>query len=593
MGAGDSFWNKVTAQRISRRRALQMTAIGGASAGAIAIVGCGGGSSNSKTPGTTGSPAAGTTSVSEGTPKPGGTLHTTLPLVTGKDPHTADSFIPHAFGSLSYSRLMRFKTTLGVLPQADRYTAVPELIAKIENPDPLTYIFTLRSDVKFHNVPPTNGRPLVAQDIVNSYQRYTALSPNKGNFTEIVDSLTASADGTQVTFKLKSPFGLFLNRVASYQDLWIIPQELVDAKQTEDKTVGSGPFIFESFEAGKGATWRRNPDYFEKDAAGAALPYVDGYELILIPDPNQVLSQFAAGQLDTIFVDGKLVASLKSQSPNALIDAAPRNILNFLYFEPATYTSQKPPFNDERVRQGMSRAIDRDGLLNLTSPDKGKWPNMPINPGFSEYWWLDPQGKDIGTAGQYYQYDVAEAKKLFAAAGVDTINVPMHFSSNVYTIVVPYYETLRQALPAMLKQAGVTTNDVPEEYNSVYIPKTFQGQFDGFALGLESVFSDVGSYWTNMFYPRDAGGGRNHSSVNDTTLNDRIKAMLQLQSVDEIRKAGFDLQTYLSEKMYYVPVINPVEYTARQPKLKGVVNTQGPTTYSVGTEGALTNWFAA
>jgi ABC-type transport system substrate-binding protein len=284
---------------------------------------------------------------------------------------------------------------------------------------------------------------------------------------------------------------------------------------------------------------------------------------------------------------------VKSQSPNAVIDAAPRNILNFLYFEPATYTAQKPPFNDERVRQGFSRAIDREGLLNLTSPGKGKWPNMPISAGFSEYWWLDPQGKDIGDSGKHYQYDVAEAKKLFKAAGVDTIEAPMHFASNVYTIFVPYYETLRQALPAMLKLAGVTVKDVPEEYSSVYIPKTFEGQFDGFALGLESVLSDVGAYWTSMFYPRGAGGERNHSSVNDTTLNDRIKKMLALQDAEEIRQQGFDLQKYLSEKMYYVPVINPVEYGARQPKLKGVVNTLGPTTYSIGTETILTNWFEA
>jgi peptide/nickel transport system substrate-binding protein len=584
----NSFWDKFTQARVTRRRALQMAAVGGASAGAIAVVGCSsGGGDKNKTP------AAGKSTASEGTPRPGGTFHYTIPLVTGKDPHPASLFIPHAFGSLSYSRLMRFKTTVGELAQKDRYTAVFELAAKMENPDPLTYIFTLRSDAKFHDVPPTNGRAVVAQDIVNSYQRYASISPNKGNFTEIVDSVTASTDGTQVTFKLKSPFSLFLNRVASYQDLWIIPQELVDAKQTEEKTVGSGPFIFESFEAGKGGKWRRNPSYFEKDAAGAALPYLEGFELILIPDPNQVLSQFAAGQLDSIFVDPKLVASLKSQSPNAVIDAAPRNTLNFLYFEPATFTSQKPPFNDERVRQGFSRAIDREGLLNLASPDKGKWPNMPISPGFSEYWWLDPQGKEIGDAGKHYQYDVAEAKKLFKAAGVETINVPMHFSSNVYTIAVPYYETLRQALPAMLKQAGVTVKDVPEEYFSVYGPKTFAGQFDGFALGLESVFSDLGAYWTNMFYPRNAGGGRNHSSVNDTTLNERIKKMLALQDVEALRKEGFELQKYLSEKMYYVPVINPVEYTARQPKLKGVVNTQGPTTYALGTEGILTNWFEA
>ena len=180
MAATDSFWNKVTAQRISRRRALQMTAVGGASAGAIALVGCSSSDSKSKTP-ASGSPAAGKTSVSEGTPKPGGTLHASVERVLGKDPHKAASFLTHALASYSYSRLLRFKTVIGELGQEDWYTTEMELAAKVENPDPLTYIFTLRDDVKWHNLPPVNGRKLTGDDVVYSFNRYRSISPNKGN----------------------------------------------------------------------------------------------------------------------------------------------------------------------------------------------------------------------------------------------------------------------------------------------------------------------------------------------------------------------------------------------------------------------------
>jgi oligopeptide transport system substrate-binding protein len=275
---------------------------------------------------------------------------------------------------------------------------------------------------------------------------------------------------------------------------------------------------------------------------------------------------------------------------SAIVDKAPRNILNFLYFEPASFNADKAPFNDERVRQGFSRAIDRDALLSVASPDGGKWANVPLQAGLSEFWWLDPQGSEIGDAGKHYQFDVAEARALFEAAGVSSLTVPMHFSSNVYSIVVPYYDVVRQTLPNMLREAGVTIDPKPHEYSSDYIPNIFAGNFDGMALGLESVFSDVGSYWTAMFYDRATGGIRNHSQVADETLRADIKSMLELQDIDEIRQAGLDLQKYTSEKMYYVPLITPVEYTARQPRLKGVVNTEGPTTYAVGTEGSLTVW---
>ena len=577
-----TYWDKFTNNRVTRRRAMQMAGIGAASAGAIALVGCGSGDDDPS--GTT--PGAGSTPAS-GSITRGGVLRGTLPLITGKDPHKGSSFIPHAVGSYTYSRLLRFKTAEGVLPAEDRYRAVPELASEWEKVDETTYIFTLNPAAKMHNVAPTNGRAVTAEDVVYSYQRYSAESPNKANLTDVVDSVEASADGKQVTFKLKAPFGLFLERLASYQDLWIIPKELIDANLQDETPVGSGPFMFESFEQGVKAAWKRNPDYFEQGADGQALPYIDGAEIVLIPDPTQVIAQFTAGQLDTISPSAQLVASLPS---SAIIDKAPRNILNFLFFEPGSFLAEKPPFNDDRVRRAFSRAIDRDALLGIASPDGGRWANMPVQAGFSEFWWLDPQGPDIGSAGENYRFDVAEAKALFEAAGVDSLSVPMHFSSNVYNIIVPYYDVVRQTLPNMLKEAGVTVNPVPEEYSSVFIPQTWGGQFDGFALGLQSVFSDVGSYWTAMFYDRAAGGIRNFSSVADETLRSRIKSMLELQSVEEIREANLDLQKYTSEKMHYVPLITPVEYTARQPRIKGAVNIEGPTTYAIGTEGALNVW---
>ena len=592
MATTASFWEKFTSNRVSRRRALQMAAVGGASAGAIALVGCNGGGGD-KTPAAGKSPGAVTTAAtSEGTPKSGGTLHGTVSLVLGKDPMKASTFLTHALASYSYSRLMRFKTALGELSQDQWYEPEPEVASKVENPDPLTYVFTLRPDVKFHNVAPVNGRQLVAADVVYSFNRYMSVSPNKADL-HMVDSVTASADGTQVTFKLKEPFGLFLHRIASFQDLWLMPHEFIESsdKAADDTMLGSGPFMFDQFVAGSVISWKKNPDYFEKDSNGTPLPYLDAVNLAIITDQNQVLSQFAAGTLDSISVPPKLIESVKSQNPNAVIDQAPRNILSFLYFDPLAYTQEKMPFKDERVRLGMSRAIDRDGLLQLVSKAGGVWPSMPINGGFGKEWWLDPKSSAMGDAAVNYKYDVAEAKKLFSAAGVETFEAPMHFSSDTYTTIVPYYDIVRQALPAMLKDAGVTVKEAGEAYGN-YIGTTFTGKFDGFAFGLESVFSDIAAYWENMFYPRDAGGGRNHSSVNDATLVDNIKKMLQASSTDEIKKQNFELQKYTSTHMYYVPVITPVEYGARTPKLKGVQNTTGPTTYAQGTEVSLKLWLA-
>jgi ABC-type transport system substrate-binding protein len=585
MTRASSYWDKVTQRRISRRRALQMAAITGASASAIALVGCGDDDDddvvNGVTPGTTPTNGNG-----NGEPRQGGTLQGTVSLVLGRDPHREATFLAHALASYSYSRLMRFGTEVGQLPQGQWYTTEPELAASVENPDPTTYIFTLNDGVTWHDEPPVSGRPLTGEDVVYSFNRYSEVSPNAANLA-MVESV--EADGNVVTFRLTEPFGLFLNRIASFQDLWIMPRELVEAEESGDRMVGTGPFVFSHFTPDQEIVWRRNPNYFETDANGNQLPYVDEVNLAIIADQNQVLSQFAARNLDTIFVPPRLLDAVQRENPNAIIDEAMRNILSFMYFEPATYQANQPPFNDERVRQGLSMALDRDALLEDISDRGGEWASLPINAGFGEAWWLDPKGGDMGDAAQYFEHNPQEARQLFEAAGVGEFSVPMHFSSTVYTTIVPYYDIVRERLGAMLGQAGISVQEVPEEYG-VYITETFRGQFDGMAWGLESVFSDIAAYWTNMFYPEDAGGGRNHSSIDDPELVSRIQAMVQSQDLEEIQEMNFDLQRYVTERMYYVPVITPVEFNARHTRLRGVVNTDGPTTYAVGTESAMWTW---
>src|SRR5205823_4911225 len=158
-----SYWDQITAQRISRRRALQMAAVGGASAGAIALVGCSSSSNKDKTPGAAASPSGG--GGGGGSPKTGGQLKGTVSLVLGKDPMKAATFLTHALASYSYSRLMRFKTVLGELSQDQWYVPENEVAAKVETPDPTTYIFTLRDDVNWQNVAPVNGRKVDASDV--------------------------------------------------------------------------------------------------------------------------------------------------------------------------------------------------------------------------------------------------------------------------------------------------------------------------------------------------------------------------------------------------------------------------------------------
>jgi peptide/nickel transport system substrate-binding protein len=583
-----NYWRPFLARRLSRRRALQAAALGSAGLATAVAVACRGKEGKEVVPAPTTGPEG-----EPGRPVLGGTTRGTGGGIPGLDPLITGFFLTQVYASYPYSRIVRYKTVTGKLDPSEYYAVVPDLAMSWENPDPLTYIFTLRPEAKWHAVDPIDplGRQVTVEDVLFSWNRYNSESPQRGNLS-MVDRLEGNPDTRQLTFKLKSPFGLFLTRLASFQDLWIMPPELIEVDGDGSKRmVGSGPYIFDvdKFRRDVGLFFRKNPDYWETDSFGNHLPYVDATEILVIADKNQELSQYRAGQLDTMYIPPPLLDAFRSENPDSVVTPYIRNLLSFLYVEPASYTANQPPFNDVRVRRALSMALDRDLLLEVCSPEKGEWPNV-INTGMG-LWWLDPRSPEMGDAGQWYQYNLEESKKLLEAAGfADGFDVAFHFGSTGYGTVIPYYDTVWQVLPDMLRQVGIRLQSVPEEYN-LYFEKTFyRGDFDGIAWGLESVFTDVAAYLGNMLLPRDMGAERNHSGVSDPSLTALIQQMMAEQDPERIRQLSFEVQRLASDQMYYIPGVSVVEFSGRHPWIHNAQNVGGPTTYAVGTEGGMYAW---
>lgn len=590
MSKQGSYWRRTLEQRISRRRALQAAALGAAGLTGAAVVGCE--EEEEAVTEATATPIPG----EELRPTPGGIYVGTMADLFNMDPHKPIAFLTHVFGSWIYSRLMRFASVYGELPEERWFEAVPELAQKVENPDPQTYIFTLNPEAKWHNVDPTFGRQVTAEDVVFSYNRYQELSPQAVNMA-MVDSITAGPDDLTVTFKLKHPFALFLTRIASFQDLWILPPELIDADgDAEKRAVGSGPFLFGHYNRSVDFEFLKNPDYFEFDEWGNRLPYLDVLRLIVIPDPNAVVSQFIAKNIYGFTCQPRLVPEVLNAVPDININRQLRNLTSFIYFQDASYVNDEGPFNDERVRRAVSMAVDRDGLLALVrapiDEEGGEWPNI-VPAGLGREWWLDPKSPEMGEPAKWYEYDIAEAKKLMEAAGYgDGFDTRLHFSSTIYTNIIPYYPVVAEALPKLMRDIGINVTLVPEDYIGQYMPQTYtQGNFDGMAWGLLSVFTDALSYLSNSFLPFGEGGGRNMSKVRDEQLIADLEEANREPDVEELRKKLLDVQRYISDKMYYVPGINAIDYQLSHPFGSPTINATGPSGgYGLGTESSMWGW---
>src|SRR5688572_20221430 len=176
-----NYWDKVTSRRISRRRALAATS--GAAAAAAFLAACGGDDSDSPpASGGSGSGSSGlihTPSDSSGQAKAGGTLK----HFVSSDVPTLDSLANNNSGALNaaaafaYPRVMKFK--LSKYPNAYQTGEFEgEMATGYEtSPDKLTITFKLRQGMKWDPRPPTNSRPMDAQDIVFSWEKFKAVNP--------------------------------------------------------------------------------------------------------------------------------------------------------------------------------------------------------------------------------------------------------------------------------------------------------------------------------------------------------------------------------------------------------------------------------
>ncbi len=187
------YWQRFAKRRVSRRKAL---AAGAAGMGAVALglVGCGGSSKQG-----TGTPSAGTPLA----PKTGGIFRQgSVATALSIDPHT-EAALGLAFVPYIYSYLMHQIQVPDGSPEM-----MWDLAESMETPDDQTYIFKMRQGVRYQDLPPVDGRDVVADDVVYSFDRITSISPEPLWIT-YADTKTAPDPSTfrahaQTTLRLHS-----------------------------------------------------------------------------------------------------------------------------------------------------------------------------------------------------------------------------------------------------------------------------------------------------------------------------------------------------------------------------------------------------
>ncbi len=532
MEENSNYWLR---RRLSRRTALRGGALTAMGAGALAVVGCGDDDSTSGTTPTQGAlqPTPGASPTTASQPKPGGTFSLQLPAIAPSfDTYTQTSFQAAYMHGLSYSKLLRFKAGTPDVAPADN-TMEPDLAkAMPEQKDDLTYVFTLKPNIKFHNVAPLNGRALTSEDIRYAFDRYINYDQSKFksnlNFIDKLETIDAST----IKITTKAPYADLTTYLGGNLGVWISPKELAETPAANTQMIGTGPFIQTDLQTGVSLSFKKNPDYFD-----APYPYFDEVKAYGVSDLSKRVADFSAKSVDLswLFLPEPR-DQVKKNRPDAKFEQT-QGIGGYIYMR-----ADKPPFNNKLVRQAMSMGIDRQAIADAITKGEGVDDQL-----YFVGYPFARQVKDL-QAGKYWQHNVAEAKKMLSAAGVTEINA--QWSHADVTAYGQEYLDEATLVQNQLKELNINLTDNTQPY-AQYISTTYQGNYDGVGHSPRAI-----AYWldfvTENFTMKPKRGRINLSYINDPDLEvlmDKQRAQFNLQERLQTVKQIEDL---VAEQQYYI-----------------------------------------
>lgn len=226
----------------------------------------------------------------------------------------------------------------------------PLLAETYEQPDQLTYIYNLRSGVKFHD-----GSEMTAADVIASIERVRnpAIASPMAWMFDPAESIEATED-MQVTIKLTEPSGTF-QYVMSTTAGHVMPKSLIDSTldTPTQSPIGTGPYKFDSWEAGSEITLQKHDEYWQE-----GKPYFQTAVFKIVTDPTTRTAGLSTGELQMV----------RDIQPDQL--AVVQGIENVELLEVVGYTCEmvvmrndQEPFNDANVRKAVSMAIDVPSIL--------------------------------------------------------------------------------------------------------------------------------------------------------------------------------------------------------------------------------------
>ena len=319
------------------------------------------------------------------------------------------------------SRYIMFNVFEGLLKPAPDGSLVPGLAESYNvNEDFTEYVFTLR-DAVFHN-----GSPVTADDAVYSIEQAVAARLNGMQAVQSVSAL----DERTVRIVLSEPDSEFEYNLTTA----IVP---AGYDELNTKSVGTGPFQFESFAPQQELVLKKNPAYWQP-----GVPHLDTIVFKIKADFKSALLDLQAGSANSGFFDTASALQIDPERFTVVYDNS--NSVQMLALNNAF-----GPLQDARVRQALCYAVDCKEIIALAHNGHAVRAASPVIPGLVNMY--------NGSLDSLYAHDIERAKQLLAEAGYAdgfplTITVPSSYQMHIDTAQIIVNQLARIGVDARIQQ---------------------------------------------------------------------------------------------------------------------------------------------
>jgi len=397
------------------------------------------------------------------------------------------------------------------------------------SPDGKTYTFYLRTDVFFHDHPVFDGGKgpkVTANEVVYSFNRLIdpqVASTGAWLFNNRIAPQQPFYARNDSVFELRlsAPFPPMLS-ILTMQYCSIVPKQAVEhfGKNFRNNPIGTGPFMFKTWIENEALILTANPRYFETDAAGKPLPYIDGVKVSFMENKRSAYLKFIAGELDflsgidatykddILTPDGKLHPNLSEK-----VQLLRSPYLNTEYLGFMLGNGVNAPLTNKKVRQAINYGINRNQIVQYLRNNIG----IAATSGFV------PQGLPSFNAQTVkgYTYQPQIARRLLTEAGYENgKGLPP-----ITLETTDAYQDISVAIQKQLSEIGIKIN-LQLNPPAFLREKTAKGEAQFFRASWIADYPDAESYLTVLY-------GDNPAPPNYTRFKNQQFDQLYQQAMQE------------------------------------------------------------